>query len=154
MKKALFIFLALLLGGAPQIMAADVGIDLNLHIGNRSPEPIIVDDPPLFLVPAALGFHVAVGVPYDMFHIEGRYYLQKEEVWYVAPGYGGPWKVTRRDRLPRGLARGRYADIIALRNEEYVHYQRNPGHYKGQSYRPEKIHKAGQGKGNHKKGHG
>jgi hypothetical protein len=130
MKKALLVLLAAALCGASPAIAADIGYDLNIHIGNRSPAPIIVDEPPLFLVPATLGFQVAVGVPYDMFRIDGRYYLCKDEVWYAAPGYGGPWVVLKRDRLPPGLAKRRYAEIIALRNEEYGRYKRKHDHYR------------------------
>lgn len=130
MKKALFVLLAAALCGGSSTLAADIGYDLNIRIGNRSPAPIIVDEPPLFLVPEALGFQVAVGVPYDMFRIDGRYYLCKDEIWYAAAGYGGPWVVLQRDRLPPGLAKRRYAEIIALRNEEYGHFKRNRAHYR------------------------
>jgi hypothetical protein len=130
MKKALLALLAAALYGASPTIAADIGYDLNIHIGNRSPAPIIVDEPPLFLVPPSLGFQVAVGVPYDMFRIDSRYYLCKDEVWYAAAGYSGPWIVLQRDRLPPGLAKRRYAEIIVLRNEEYGHFKRNRDHYR------------------------
>jgi hypothetical protein len=154
MKKAFSLLVAMFLGGAWPATAGDVGFDLNLHIGNQAPAPIIVDEPPLFLVPESLGFHVAVGVPYDMFHIEGSFYLCKQEMWYVAPSYSGPWQLTRRDRLPPGLAKRRYADVIALRNEEYRYFQQDPAHYKNKSYRPGKANKERTEKGKHKKGHG
>jgi hypothetical protein len=88
-----------------------------------------------------------------MFHLDGRYYLCREKVWYVAPRYGGPWAVVQHDRLPPGLAKRRYAEIIALRNEEYGYYQRDRDHYKGKTYRPEKGEKGGQSKGKNKKHH-
>lgn len=153
MKKVFLVLFAAFLGGASPVSAADVGFDLNVHLGSRTPAPIIVDEPPLFLVPPALGFYVAVGVPYDLFRIDGRFYLCKEKIWYVAPGYGGPWTAIQRDRLPPGLAKRRYAEIIALRNEEYGHYKRDREHYKGKSYRPGKAEKDGHGKGKQKKHH-
>ena len=153
MRKVLLVLLAAALCGASPAIAADVGFDLNVHISNRLPAPIIVEEPPLFLVPATLGFQVAVGVPYDMFHIDGRYYLCQDDGWYVAAGYGGPWTVIRRDRLPPGLAKRKYADIIALRDEEYRYFKRDRDHYHGKTYRPEKREKEGHGhsKGKHKK---
>jgi hypothetical protein len=151
-KKTLHVLLAAALCGTSPTLAADVGFDLNVHIGNRSPAPIIVNEPPLFLVPPSLGFQVAVGVPYDMFLISGRYYLCKEKAWYVAPGYGGPWTGIQRDRLPPGLAKRKYAEIIALRNEEYGHYKRDRDQYKGKAYRPGKAEKEDHGKGKNKKG--
>lgn len=151
MRKILLVLLAAALGGASPTLAADVGFDLNVHVGNRSPAPIIVEEPPLFLVPATLGFQVAVGVPYDMFRVDGRYYLCKERVWYAAPGYDGPWTVIRRDRLPPGLAKRRYAEVIALRDEEYRYYKRDRDHYKRKTYRYAKEEKEGHGKRKHKK---
>jgi len=137
MKNLLFLLVVAALCGSNPTLAADIGYDIDIHIGNRSPAPIIVNEPPLFLVPAALGFQVAVGVPYDMFRIDGRFYLCRNEVWYVAPGYGGPWTVMQRNRLPPGLAKRRYAEIIALRNEEYGRFQENRERYRwdGDHYR-------------------
>lgn len=150
-KRLLALLVAALLGASPAI-AADVGFDLSVNVGNRSPAPIIVQEPPLFLVPPTLGFQVAVGVPYDMFLIDGRYYLCQEKIWYVAPGYGGPWTVLKRDRLPPGLAKRRYAEVITLRDQEYGHYKRDRDHYKGKTYRPGNGNHEGHGKGNKKKG--
>lgn len=152
MRKDLLVLLLAASFTASPAIAGDVGFDLNVHIGNRTPAPIIVEEPPLFLVPPTLGFQVAVGVPYDMFFIDGRYYLCKEKAWYVAPGYGGPWAVLKRDRLPPGLAKRRYAEVIALRDQEYGHYKRDRDHYKGRTYHPGKGEKGGHGKGNQKKG--
>ncbi|HXV20044.1 MAG TPA: hypothetical protein VD811_03505 [Desulfuromonadales bacterium] len=153
MRKAPLFLLAAALFGISPALASDLGLDLNLHLGNRSPAPIIVEEPPLFLVPPTLGFQVAVGVPYDMFLISGRYYLCRDNTWYVAPGYGGPWGVIQHDRLPPGLAKRRYTEIIALRDEEYGHYKRDRGHYRGKAYRPGKAEKAGHGNGKDKKHH-
>lgn len=151
MKKVLPVLLAAALFGTSPALGADIGLDLNVHLGSRSPAPIIVEEAPLFLVPATLGFQVAVGVPYDMFLIGGRYYLCKEKAWYVASGYGGPWAVIQRDRLPPGLAKRRYTEIIALRDEEYRHYKRDRDRYKGKVYHPGKTEKEGHGKGKNKK---
>jgi len=153
MKKVLPVLLAALLGGASPSLASDVGFDLNVHVGNQAPAPIIVDEPPLFLVPPTLGFQVAVNVPYDMFHIEGRYYLYQNNVWFVGPGYNGPWTGIRHDRLPPGLAKRRYTEVIALRDEEYGHFKRDRDHYHGKTYRPGKVEKEGHGKGKNKKHH-
>lgn len=153
MKKFLLVLLVVVLGGASMALAADVGFGFNLHIGNPSPAPIIVDEPPLFLAPPALGFQVAVDVPYDMFRIEGRYYLCKDHVWFVAPGYDGPWSGIRRDHLPARLARRRYADIISLRDEEYGHYKRDGDHYQGKPFRPGRAKKKRHGRGKNKRHH-
>jgi hypothetical protein len=153
MKKVLLILLAAALGSVSPALAGNVGFDLNVHVSSPLPAPIIVDAPPLFLVPPALGFQVAVDIPYDMFRLDGRYYLSKGNAWFVAPGYDGPWTGIRRDRLPRRLAGRRVADIIALRDEEYRHYKRDRDHYRGRAYRPERSRKEEHGKEDHKKHH-
>lgn len=139
MKKVLPVLLAALLGGASPALATDVGVDLNIHLGNRAPAPIIVEEPPLFLVPATLGFHVAVGVPYDMFYLSGRYYLCRENAWYVAPAYGGPWAVVVHDRLPPGLRKHKFKELVAVRDAEYRRYRREDNHYRGKTFKPERA---------------
>lgn len=154
MKKVLPVFFAAALLGTSPALASDVGIDLNIHLGSPPAVPIIVEEPPLFLVPASLGFQVAVGVPYDMFLIDSRYYLCKGKVWYVAPGYDGPWTAIRHDRLPPGLAKRRHADLIALRDEEYRHYRQEGERYRGKVYHPGRGgngHGKEKGKGKHHK---
>jgi hypothetical protein len=151
MKKSLPVLLAAALLGTSPALGSDIGFDINLHLGNRSPAPIIVEEAPLFLVPPTLGFQVAVGVPYDMFLIGGRYYLCRDKAWYVSTGYGGPWTVVRHERLPPGLAKRRYTEIIAMRDEEYGHYKRDRNRYQGKTYRPGKAEKSGHGKGKNKK---
>jgi hypothetical protein len=123
--------------------AADVGLDLNLHLGGRASAPVIVEEPPLFLVPAALGVHVAVGVPYDLFYLGGRYYCAKGGAWYVAPAYGGPWAVVVHDRLPPGLRRHQLREMVVLRDVEYRRYRQDRDHYRGRSFRPERARHEG-----------
>lgn len=152
MKKIVLLLAAVLLA-APAAYAGDVGFDLDLHIGNRTSAPIIVEEPPLFLVPPELGFEVAVGVAFDMFHIDGRFYLCREGRWYAAPYYDGPWQGVGPKHLPPGLAKKRYAEILRYREVEYSRYKKHGRHYRGQSYRPEKGHHGqgnggGKGKGN------
>lgn len=145
MRKFTLFTLAVALLAVPDARAGNVGVNLNINVGNPAPVviapagvPVVVTEPPLFLVPPALGFSVAVGVPYDMFHIEGRYYLHRDNRWYRSHRYDGPWTVVVRDRLPPGLRKHRYEKIILVRDEEYHHYRRDRDHYKGRHYRPER----------------
>jgi hypothetical protein len=151
MKKMLLLFVAVMFS-ASAAFAADVGFDL--HVSNRVPAPIIVPEPPLFLLPPHLGFDVAVGVDFDMFHIDGRFYQCREGHWYVAPRYDGPWEGIGPKHLPPGLAKKRYTEIIRLRDAEYVRYRKEKDHYHGKTYRPGKSqhgqgndHGHGNGKG-------
>jgi hypothetical protein len=150
MKKFVLLVAATLLA-VPAAHAGEVGFDFDLHIGNRAEAPIVVQEPPLFLAPPELGFHVAVGVPYDMFFVSGNFYLCRGDRWSVAPHYDGPWQGVGPRHLPPGLAKKRYTEIIRFRDAEYARYRKDKHHYHGKSYRPEKGHHGqgnGGGKGN------
>ena len=146
MKKSLSLLLCAALFGAFPTLAVGIDFDLNVRLGSRGAEPIIVSEPPLFLESATLDLQVAVGTPHDMFHLSGRYFIFKDKGWLVAPSYGGPWTAIRHDRLPPGLAKRNYREIIVLRDLEYERYQRD--RYRGKTFRPSKV---AHGKGN---GHG
>ena len=145
MKRFLpFILLPLALSQAalPQASASS-GIDINIHAGLPLPAPpplprIVIQEPPLFLAPPALGFRVAVGVPYDMVNIGGRFYLYDDGRWYRSGNYRGPWVFVRQRELPPGLRRHRYDRIRYLRDEEYRHYSEDRDHYRGGRFRPER----------------
>lgn len=155
MKKVVFTVLALSLaaGGA---QASNIGWNVNVNVGSghTAPAPvmvpIIVEEPPLFLMPASLGFHVAVGIPYDMFRINGQFYVFHGQGWYMGSHYNGPWQAVSYDHLPRGLRKHKHAAMVSYRDAEYRHYEKNRNNYRGKSYRPQKS----KGHGNDGKGHG
>jgi len=147
MLRMVTLLLAVTLLTAPaveQAQASDVGFDLNLHIGSRPRTPIVIQEPPLFLAPSTLGFHVAVGVPYDMVYIDGRYYAYQGGGWFMAPSYNGPWRGVGPKHLPPGLAKRRHTEIVRMREAEYARYRKDRQHYRGQSFRPDKGHGAPQ----------
>lgn len=151
MRKGFFILLCAVLFGVFPTLALGIDFDLNLHLGSREAEPIIVSEPPLFLQSATLGVQVAVGNPVDLFCLDGRYFLFRDQGWLVASSYGGPWTTVRRDRLPPGLARHSWREIVALRDVEYENYRK--GRYRGKTFRPDKVEHGkgkGHGKGKHK----
>ena len=132
--------------GATLAQAGNVGVDLDVHIGNRPPvvavpappPPVVIEEPPEFVYPGELGFGVAIGLPYDMFYISGSYYLFRGNVWYRAPYYNGPWVVTRYKSLPPGLRRHKLARIHEFREREYRAFRGDREHYRGKYYRPDK----------------
>jgi hypothetical protein len=149
MKRILLLLLAATVIGAPVAQASDVDFGLDLHIGTRSGAPVVVNERPMFLAPAELGFHVAVGVPYDMFFIGGTYYVCKDHHWYRGPSYNGPWQGVGPKHLPHGLVKKRYRDIIRARDVEYARYKKDKRHYKGKPYYPKEVSRS-QGKGKNK----
>jgi hypothetical protein len=142
MKKFVFTALTLCLavGGA---QASNVGWNINVNVGggHTAPAPvmvpIMVEAPPLFLLPATLGFHVAVGIPYDMFRINNRFYVFHGQGWYMGSHYNGPWTAVSYDHLPRGLRKHTHTTMISYRDAEYRHYEKNRKNYRGKSYRPQ-----------------
>ena len=137
MKRVIPLFVIFCVLAAAPAWPAD--IDININVGAPAVVPITIPEPPLFLVPRALGFQVAVGVSYDLFRVAGRFYLFSNNVWRVGSGYNGPWQVIRHDHLPRGLRTQRLHDIRTYRDHEYVVYKRDQTHYRGKSYRPERY---------------
>ena len=125
----------LCLGLASTTTAGDITIKLP-----RPPLPIFVPEPPLFLVPPNLGFHVSVDTPDDIFFVDQRYYVPKGAVWYVGPGYNGPWQTIKIDRLPPGLRKHHHDEIRRERDREYRRYHDEGERYHGKKYRPEKRH--------------
>lgn len=152
MKRTALILLAAALLAAPAVRADDVGIDLHIRLGDPAPAPVVIAEPPVFLYPQPLGFYVAVGVPYDLFYLDGRYYSYRGDVWYVAPHYGGPWYFAKPGHLPPGLVKHKYPKIIELRDAEYRVYKKDRAGYRGKMFDPGKGH--GKDKGGHGNGKG
>ena len=136
MRKTLPLLLCIALFGAVPAFAGGLDLNLNLHLGTRGPATTIVSEAPLFLESATLGLQVAVGTPYPMFHVDGRYFIFRQGRWLVGPGYRGPWDGIRHDRLPPGLARRSSRQVIAVRDEECERYRH--GRYHGRTFRPGK----------------
>ncbi len=138
-------------GAAQTSFASNVGVGVDIHIGNQPPvapvpvpvyapppPPVVIEEPPLFLYPPELGFGVAVGLPYDVFYISGAYYLSRDNIWYRAPYYNGPWVVTKYRSLPPGLRRHKFERIHYYRDRDYRAYQAGADRYHGRYYRPDK----------------
>lgn len=153
MKKTIYLLTAafIIMIGALTAKAADVGISVNVNIGN-GPSGVVLAEPPMFLYPPALGFYVAVGIPYDLFYLDLHYYLYRNNIWYVASGYNGPWVVVRYERLPRGLRRYKYHRLISIRDDEFRRYDRDRDHYRGKFYRPKQHESSDERREKHDQG--
>lgn len=146
MKKKVMALTAAVMLTAPFAWGDDVGIGVNIQIGNRpAPVPVgpavVIEEPPVFLVPPALGFSVAVGVPYDLFYISGMYYFYSGGVWYRGPYYNGPWVLVKHKHLPPGLRKHKFERIRHFRDEEFRAYRADESRYRGKHFRPEKVMK-------------
>ncbi len=82
-----------------------------------APPAVVIDEPPEFVAPPALGFYAAVGTPYDLFYAANRYYLCRGNAWYSAPYYNGPWVQVGYRALPWGLRKYPVERIRYMRDE-------------------------------------
>jgi|SRR6185369_3474058 len=160
--------MVLLQGAAMLVCSAQLayaGVNVNINLG-EPPRPVVVAPPPAVYVPApvyvappppaapvsvieveddiqfvypdALGFYVAVGVPYDLFYLNNSYFLYRDGRWLRAPSSRGPWVAQRYRELPPGLRRHRLERIREYRGREYAIYSRDRDHYRGRHFRSEK----------------
>lgn len=164
MQKTAPLITALLLLSIGAANASNVGVDLNLQIGNPPPPPppqvivreaatppsrvivretapastVIIEDDVDFIYPSQLGFYVAVGVPYDLFFLNNFYFTYRDGRWYRAPNHRGPWVTVERRHLPPGLRRHKLDRIRHYRDNEYRIYERERDHYRGRYFRSDK----------------
>ena len=132
MKRLLTIAAALFLFQTASLAQAD---ELSFSINVGGP-PVVISQPPDFLYPPELGFGVAVGVPYDMFYLDGIYYIYRGGGWFRTSSYGGNWIKMRSRELPPALRRYKIAKIHQFRDREYRTYSQDRAHYRGRTYHP------------------
>jgi hypothetical protein len=97
------------------------------------------------------GIYVAVGVPYDIFFMEGRYYYSYGDNWFWGPGYGGPWTYAGYRTLPPGLRKFKVRQLREYREREYRVYRVQGPNFRGEHFYAEEDGQGGNGHGN---GHG
>jgi len=133
--------------GVSAAYAGNVGVDVNIHLGNK-PQQVVVPAPIVpqpveevffeedidFVYPSRLGFYVAVGVPYDLFYLNTSYYLFRDGRWFRAPGSQGPWMSIRHRDLPPGLRRHKIDRIRVYRNAEHEVYRHERNNYRGRHF--------------------
>ncbi|HTP42291.1 MAG TPA: hypothetical protein VML36_07690 [Nitrospiria bacterium] len=152
-------------------MAAPVqaGVDVNINIGAppvvvAPPPPVVVAPPPpvevemapeMIYLPEA-GVYVAVGIPFDLYFVSGRYYYFHGGSWYWGRGYGGPWTHVVYRSLPPGLQRYKMEHLRQYREREYKAYKAQGPRFNGkhfvavEGHRPnENHHMNGHDQGRH-----
>lgn len=131
--------------------AGNVGVDVNINLGEQ-PRQVIVREPPYqppvqqiqvdedvqFIYPGPLGFYVAVGLPYDLFYVQNNYYLYRDGRWSRASRSQGPWAFVDRRGLPPGLRKNKIERIHQYRDQEYAVYRRDQERYRGKHFRSAK----------------
>lgn len=132
---------------ASSVYAGNVGVDLNIHVGDQ-PRQVIVREPAKqppaqnfsieedvdFVYLGSLGFYVAVGLPYDLFYMKNNYYVLRDGIWYRANRSHGPWIYTNYRDVPPGLRKNKIERIRQHRDKEYGIYRRDREHYRGKHF--------------------
>jgi len=77
------ILIVLAIFGAMAIAAPSsyAGVGVNINIGVPLPPPVVVQAPPEMVIIPEAGVYVAVGTPYDLFFLSGRYYYFHNGYW-------------------------------------------------------------------------
>src|SRR5262245_32725706 len=88
---------------AEGILATPARAEVNINVNIGPPPPVVVVERPTMLYLPEPAVYVAVGVPYDIFFVGGRYYYFHGNNWFWAAGYGGPWVHVHQSHLPPGL---------------------------------------------------
>lgn len=151
MRKVLVSLAFVMTLSGTSAQAGDVGVSVGINLGNRparyetvryepvyapAPPPVVIEEPPEFIAPPRLGLYAAVGVPYDMFYVSGRYFLCRDNVWYSSSHYNGPWATTQYRTLPSGLRRYPFEKIRYYRDEEYRRHCDDDGWNRERRFRP------------------
>jgi hypothetical protein len=131
-------------------------VSVNVHIGE--PPPVVVYSPPTMVMLPEPQMYVAVGVPYDIFFVSGRYYYFHDDHWFWGAGYGGPWTYVGVERLPPGLRRYKVKQLREFREREYRVYQVQGPNFGGRHFVAEdedgdgdkEHHGKGRGRGHNK----
>ena len=142
MKRLILLVTIILVMGTVTAFAGDVHVDVNVGVPGVAvpvygPPHVVIEEPPLFVLPPTLGFYVAVGVPYDIVFIRPYYYLHRGGGWYRAPHYRGPWKTVHHKHIPHGLRKWDVRKVRHYRDREHSAYRSHGVHYRGKHFRPD-----------------
>jgi hypothetical protein len=142
-------------------VSASTQVNVNINIG--APPAVVVKAPPTMVYLTEPAAYVAVGIPYDIYFITGRYYYLHGNDWFWGQGYNGPWVYVSYNSLPPGLRKYRVERLHEFRERESKAYAAHGPAFKGKSFAAEE-HKSefkpghgegqnnGNGRGNSKKG--
>lgn len=145
---------------------AGVNVDINLGapvVVQTAPPPlpvpaypvppeIVVTEAPEFIYTPTIGFHVAVGVPYDLVYTGKDYLRHHGGRWYRGHSYNGPWVACKSRNVPSVLRRQSIGQIRHYRDQEYRHFRHDRAHYNDRFFRPE--HRGNkQRQGDHREAH-
>src|SRR5262245_11635091 len=102
--------LGFMLAAGFAVTPAGAQVNVNVRIGEPPPPVVVYSGPTMVLLPEPQTY-VAVGVPYDIYFVSGRYYYLHGDHWFWASRYNGPWTYVEYRTLPPGLRRYKVRQI-------------------------------------------
>jgi hypothetical protein len=133
------------------LLATPAGAQVNVNVRIGEPPPVVVYSPPAMVLLPEPQMYVAVGVPYDIFFVDGRYYYYHGSHWFWGPGYGGPWTYVAVETLPPGLRKFKVKQLREFREREYAVYKVQGPAFRGTVFVAEESEHPGKGRGRGKK---
>lgn len=136
----------------PKQASARPASQVNINVNIGPPPPVVVQARPTMIYLPEPAAYVAVGIPYDIYFVGGRYYYLHGNDWFWGNGYNGPWTVVSYSSIPPGLRKYKVERLHEFREREYKVYKvQGPG-FKGQHFEAEEHkeeNKQGHGNGDH-----
>jgi hypothetical protein len=152
MTMGLFVLLCVAPSGLWTV-SASTQVSVNINIG--APPPVVVRARPTMVYLAEPAAYVAVGIPYDIYFVGGRYYYLHGNDWFWAQGYNGPWVYASYNSLPSGLRKYRVERLHEFREREYKVYEAQGPAFKGKHFEAEEFKDGSKpGRGNSDNDHG
>jgi len=130
------------------IMTVSASTQVNVNINIGAPPPVVVRTAPTMVYLPEPAAYVAVGIPYDIYFVSGRYYYLHGNDWFLAPGYNGPWVYVSYNSLPPGLRKYRVERLHEFREREYKVYAVEGPKFKGKHFEAEEHKGNSNGRGN------
>src|SRR6185295_13796230 len=161
MMMALVVLMCMVPSAGFWSASASTQVNVNINIG--APPPVVVRARPTMVYLPEPDAYVAVGIPYDIYFVSGRYYYLHGNDWFWAQGYNGPWVYVSYNTLPPGLRKYKVERLHEFREREYKVYKVQGQSFKGKHFeaeerredsKPGKGNSNGNGNGNGNSGRG
>jgi hypothetical protein len=138
-------------------VGAPAAADVDVHVHVPAPVVVLPAPPPMVWLPGPR-IYIAHGAPHRIFFNDDRYYLFHDDVWFVGPGYGGPWARIKIKQVPPGLRKFKARDWDGWQREAGRHARGgHPGHPNFVGWKDDnekRAHQGGKHGGNPGKGRG
>jgi hypothetical protein len=116
------------------MMAIPALAEVNINVNIGPPPPVVVTTRPTMVFLPEPAVYVAVGVPYDIYFLGGRYYYMHGDNWFWGSGYDGPWVHVVYKSLPPGLQKYKVVKLREYRDREYRVYKTQGPGFKGKHF--------------------